>query len=222
MYLAKVRVEQSSCSLAVATQSGKYSMEILEYILLNSQDALFLVKITKYEDDISECFRIIEKHPSTLFLQILEKTNTNLDFLAVVRDTSGIKAIEESYCFIKPPIVVEDGNKIYTLLVPDLNYLAKAYEKLKKVGNWKVLQVARIYEKKQLLTEAQKRVLNVAWELGYFAERRTAKIDDISRALGISRSTAHKHLRDAISKIVEKYIEDSRNERAMIDMLHKT
>ncbi|MEM0332676.1 MAG: bacteriocin, partial [Archaeoglobaceae archaeon] len=136
MYLAKVKVEQSSCSLAVATQSGKYSMEILEYILLNSQDALFLVKITKYEDDISECFRTIENHPSTLFLQILEKTNTNLDFLAVVRDTSGIKAFEESYCFIKPPIVVEDGNKIYTLLVPDLDYLAKAYEKLKKVGNW--------------------------------------------------------------------------------------
>jgi len=46
-------------------------MELLEYILVNPQDVLFLVKITKYEDDISECFRIIEKHPSTLFLQIL-------------------------------------------------------------------------------------------------------------------------------------------------------
>ncbi|MEM0022252.1 MAG: helix-turn-helix domain-containing protein [Archaeoglobaceae archaeon] len=220
MYVAKVKVEQASCSLAVATQSGKFSMELLEYILVNPQDVLFLVKITKYEDDISECFRIIEKHPSTLFLQILEKTNTNLDFLAVVRDTSGIKAFEESYCFIKPPIVVENGNKIYTILVPDLSYLAKAYEKLKKVGNWKVLQVTRISERRQLLTEAQKRAINVAWELGYFSEKRTATIDDISRALGIAKTTAHKHLRGAISRIIRKYIDDSKSEREIIDLLN--
>ncbi|MFN3383912.1 MAG: helix-turn-helix domain-containing protein [Archaeoglobaceae archaeon] len=220
MYVAKVKVEQSSCSLAVATESGKFSMDLLEYIILNSKDVLFLVKITKCDGDISECLKVIEKHPSTLFLQILEKTNTHLDFLAVIRDTSGIKAFEESYCFIKPPIVVENGSKIYTILVPDLSYLAKAYEKLKKVGNWKVLQVTRISERKSLLTNAQKRAINVAWDLGYFSEKRTATIDEISRALGIAKTTAHKHLRAAVSKIVKKYMEDSKKEREIIDLLN--
>ncbi|MEM3927618.1 MAG: helix-turn-helix domain-containing protein [Archaeoglobaceae archaeon] len=71
-----------------------------------------------------------------------------------------------------------------------------------------------------MLTEAQKRAINVAWELGYFSEKRTATIDDISRALGIAKTTAHKHLRGAISRIIRKYIEDSKSEREIIDLLN--
>jgi hypothetical protein len=219
MYYAKVKVEQTSCSLAVATQDGRIAMEILEYIILNEDDALFLVRVTKSdEENITRYLKLIDEHPSTIFIQILEKTPTNLDFLAVIRDVTGIKAFEESYCFVKPPIVVENGCKVYNLIVPDISFLTQAYTKLKNVGNWKLLEVKRIVNKKPVLTEAQKQVLKIAWKMGYFSDKRRTTIRDISRVLGIAKSTAHKHLKDSISKLVERYMAEKIAEKDLLEM----
>ncbi len=219
MYYAKVKVEQTSCSLAVATQDGNIAMEILEYILLNDEDALFLVRVTKSGGELSKYLRIIDEHPSTRFIQILEKTPTTLDFLAVIRDTTGIKAFEEAYCFIKPPIIVESGCKVYNLIVPDVSFLTQAYSKLKSVGEWKLIEVRRIVSKKPVLTEAQRKVLKVAWEMGYFSNRREVTLRDVSKALGISKSTAHKHLKDSISKLVERYMAEKIAEKDLGELL---
>ncbi len=219
MYYVKIKVEQTSCSLAVATSDGKVAMEILEYILLNDDDALFLVRITKCNDELTKYLKIIDKHPSTKFIQILEKTPITLDFLAVISDTTGIKAFEESYCFVKPPIVVKDGCKIYSLIVPDLSLLTQAYSKLRNVGDWKLLEIKKINTKKPVLTEAQRRVLKVAWEMGYFSSRRKVTLEDVSRVLGISKSTVHKHLKDSISKLVERYMVEKRAEKDLTELL---
>ncbi len=207
MYIARVKVPQPSCSLAKATENGRVKMELLEYILLNENEALFLGRISEV-DNLSECFKIIEAHESTKFFQILEKTKTNLDFLAVIEDTTGIKAFEESYCFVKPPIIVENGCKIYTIYAPDVRQLKKAYEKLRGFSGWEVLEV-RSLEEKVRLTDKQHYVLKTAYEMGYFEKRRRAKLADIASAINLSKSTVHKHLQESIHKIVEKYFSNS-------------
>ncbi len=211
MYVAKVRVSQHTCSLAVATQDGGMSMELLEYIILNEEDALFLARITRMDGNPKKYFDIIENHESTRFLQILEKTPTTLDFLAVIRDVSGIKAFEDSYCFIKPPIKVENGDKIYTVFAPSLAMLKQAYDRLKKIGNWRVEEVKKIVETKPLLTKSQMRIIKTACEMGYFSSKKKVTIKDIADAMGVAKSTAHKHLREAVSKIVEHYMEVGKN-----------
>ena len=210
MYVAKVRVSQHTCSLAVATQDGRMSMDLLEYIILNDEDALFLARITRLDGDPKKYFDIIENHKSTRFLQILEKTPTTLDFLAVIRDVSGIKAFEDAYCFIKPPIKVENGDKIYTVFAPSLAMLKQAYDRLKRIGNWRVEEVKKIMNTKPLLTRSQMRVVKTACEMGYFSPRRKATIKDIADAMGIAKSTAHKHLHEAICRIVEHYMESGK------------
>ncbi|MBO8182838.1 MAG: helix-turn-helix domain-containing protein [Archaeoglobus sp.] len=207
MYVAKIKLNQSSCSLAYATQDGKFSMQIMEYILLNDQDAVFLCRIDDVDGDLNKYFEIMERHESTKFLQILEKTPTNLDFIAVVRDTTGIKAFEECYCFIKPPIKIRNGNKYYTVFAPDIVHLKRAYEKLKKIGRWEVLEVKAKDSVKSPLTNSQKRVLEIAYKMGYFSKRRGVNIQQIADALGLSKSTVHKHLKDALSRIVDDFIE---------------
>ncbi len=205
MFVAKIRVNQHTCSLAKATENGSVSMELLEYILLNEKEALFLGRITRIKEDLSECFRTIESHPSTKFFQLLEKTKTNLDFLAVIEDTAGIKAFEDSYCFIKPPIIVENGYKLYTVYAPDLKLLKRAYERLKKLGNWEVIEVKNVEENIKL-TERQYAVLKTAYEMGYFEKKRRVKLEDVANALNISKSAVHKHLQESIHKIVSRYM----------------
>ncbi|RLI77151.1 bacteriocin [Archaeoglobales archaeon] len=208
MYIAKVKVSQHSCSLAYVTRKGNFSMQILEYILLNDLDAAFLCRIDKINGNVRECFKTIEKHKSTKFLQIFEKTPVNIDFIAVIRDTAGIKAFEESYCFVKPPIKVRNGNKYYTVFAPDIKHLKMAYEKLRKVGNWSVTEVKPLTSEKSVLTNSQQRVLKAAYDMGYFSTKRKVNLDEIADAVGISKSMAHKHVKDAIARIVSDYIEN--------------
>ena len=205
MFIAKIRVNQHTCSLAKATENGKVSMELLEYILMNDEEALFLGRISRIDCEPKECFEIIENHESTKFFQILEKTKTSLDFLAVIRDTTGIKAFEESYCFIKPPIIVENGNKLYTIYAPDINLLKKAYEKLKKVGNWEVMEVKSINSRGLRLTERQYAILKTAYDMGYFDRKRKVRLEDIASAMNLSKSAVHKHLQESIYRLVTKY-----------------
>ncbi len=205
MYIAKIRVNQHTCSLAKATENGQVSMELLEYILMSDDEALFLGRISRLDGNPRECFEIIENHESTRFFQILEKTKTSLDFLAVIRDTTGIKAFEESYCFIKPPIIVENGNKLYTVYAPDISLLKKAYEKLKKVGNWEVIEVKNIDNKGTRLTERQYAILKTAYEMGYFDRKRRVKLEDIAGVMNLSKSAVHKHLKEGVSRLVTKY-----------------
>jgi len=207
MYIAKIKLNQSTCSLAYATQDGKLSMRIMEYILLNEHDAVFLCRIDDVDGDLNRYFQIVEEHESTKFLQILEKTPTSLDFLAVVRDTTGIKAFEECYCFIKPPIKVRDGNKYYTVFAPDIMHLKMAYEKLRKIGRWEVLEVRAQESGRPPLTNSQRRVLEIAYKMGYFSKKRGVNIQEIADALGLSKSTVHKHLKDALCRIVDDFIE---------------
>ena len=207
MYIAKIKLNQSSCSLAYATQDGKLSMKIMEYILLNDLDAVFLCRIDYVEGDLNSYFEIMEQHESTKFLQILEKTPTNLDFIAVVRDTTGIKAFEECYCFIKPPIKIKNGNKYYTVFAPDILHLKRAYEKLKKIGKWEVIEVKAPNSVRSPLTNSQRKVLETAYKMGYFSKKRGVNIQQIADALGLSKSTVHKHLKDALCKIVDDFIE---------------
>ncbi len=205
MFIAKIRVNQHTCSLAKATENGQVSMELLEYILMNDEEALFLGRISRMDGNPRECFDIIENHESTKFFQILEKTKTSLDFLAVIRDTTGIKAFEESYCFIKPPIIVENGNKLYTVYAPEISLLRRAYEKLKRVGNWEVIEVKSIDSKGVRLTERQYAILKTAYEMGYFDRRRKVRLDDIASAMDLSKSAVHKHLQEGICRLVAKY-----------------
>lgn len=215
MYLLRVRVDQHRCSLAVATRNRPIKAEIISYILLNDEDALFLVK-TVEGCDVTEYIREVEKHPNTKFIQVLEKTPMGASFIAVVSDTTGIRAFENSYCFIKPPILIEDGGKIYEIIVPSTSYLPKAYANLDLVGEWKLLEIKNVGERKAKLTETQKKVLRAAYDMGYFSKKREVTMKDIAVALGIAKSTAHKHLRSAIAKLVERYIVEREIERSIV------
>jgi len=214
MYLLRVKVNQSHCSLAAVTRKKPVKVEIISYILLNDEDALFLVRTSEGED-ATEYIKEVERHPNTKFIQILEKTPIGASFIAVVSDTTGIKAFENSYCFIKPPIHIENGHKIYEIIVPSTAYLPQAYSNLNSVGNWTLLEIKNIGKKKPILTDAQRRALKVAWEMGYFSDRKDVTIRDIAMALGVAKSTAHKHLKLAVAKLVGRYMKEKEIENTI-------
>ena len=115
-----------------------------------------------------------------------------------------------AYCFVKPPIIVENGCKTYTVYAPDIDLLKEAYKKLKKVGNWQIIEVKRVNNNLKKLTAKQYKILKTAYEMGYFDKKRKVNLRDIANAMDISTSAVHKHLHDGISKIVEMYFKNEK------------
>ena len=211
MLEAKISVEQHGCSLAVVTRDKKFELDILSYVPVSDDKILFLSQAKNPNADTMKYLKEIEDHPSTESFEILQISSEETLFLTVIADASAIHAFEESRCFIKPPIHIRNGNKYYTIIAPDTSYLNQAYEKLKKLGKWSIDHVQRVQDEETSdydLTEMQAKVLLTAEGLGYFEHHHKVSIEDIGKALGISKSTAHHHLTEAKRKLVQKHITD--------------
>ncbi len=212
MLEAKISVKQHQCSLAVVTAGKDFELDILAYVPVSDTKILFLSQVKNPNKDTFKYLNEIEEHPSTESFKILQASPEKIIFLTVIADPSAIHAFEEAGCFIKPPIHVKGGNKYYTVLAPDTTYLNQAYDKLKKLGKWSIDEVHRVPDEEPNgngLTEMQVKVLLTAKGLGYFEHSHEVSIEDIGKALGISKSTAHHHLKEAKRKLVDKYIEES-------------
>lgn len=212
MLEAKISVKQHHCSLAVVTADKDFELDILAYVPVSDTKILFLNQVKNPNKDTLKYLNEIEEYPSTESFKILQVSPEKIIFLTVIADPSAIHAFEEAGCFIKPPIHVKNGNKYYTILAPDTTYLNQAYDKLKKLGKWSIDEVHRVQNEEPNgngLTEMQIKVLLTARGLGYFEHPHKVSIEDIGKALGISKSTAHHHLQEAKRKLVDKYIEES-------------
>ena len=211
MIEANISVEQHQCSIALATGDNNFELEILSYIPISDNRLLFLNQVINPKKDAFKYIKYIEGHSSTKMFELIEASPEKILFLTAIDDASAVHAFEESKCFIKPPIQVKNGNKYYTIVAPDVASLNNAYNKLKKLGKWSIDDVHTYQDftpKKVQLTEMQKKVLLSAKGLGYFDPTHKVSIEDVGKALGISKSTAHHHLAEAKRKLVDMYVDE--------------
>lgn len=210
MLEAKISVEQHQCSLATVTKEKGLELEIMSHIPLSEDRILFLVQEKKRESATPRYLKEIEGHESTKSFEVIQISPEKTLFMAAIDDASAIHAFEEAHCFIKHPILIKNGKKYYTIHVTDLKNLNRAYDKLKKLGKWSIDEVYNLDKETSgdNLTPMQRKILLTAKGMGYFDEGHTVTIEDIGKALGISKSTAHHHLKEAKKKLVFKYISE--------------
>ncbi len=208
MFEAKISVEHHLCSLATVTRDKGLELEILSHIPIDNNRILFLVQEVKRDTATPSYLKDIESHESTKAFEVIQLSSEKTLFMATVNDPGAIHVFENSHCFIKHPIIVKNGNKYYTVLATHLTHLNRAYDKLKYLGRWSIDAVRDMDDdvNKEVLTTMQQKILLVANRMGYFEDPRRVSIEEVGRAIGISKSTTHNHLRKATQKLVEEYL----------------
>jgi len=206
MYIARIRLHQPSCLLAYATQRGS-SLEIMEYIPINNH-AVFLCRIKEGGRAMERLSKNL-RHGSLPKILSIKENSASIEFIAVTKNKS-IRAFEENYCFVKTPIKINGGNMYFTVFSPGLDNLRKACSALKRIGSWDLLEINSSFSfEERPLTRSQIKILKFAHEMGYFdKKKRRVSIQQIADAVGLSKSTVHKHLRDALCKIVDGFVEN--------------
>ena len=85
------------------------------------------------------------------------------------------------------------------------------YGKVLKFDTIKVSKVSLFTSPNYRLTDIERRVLQMAYHMGFFDYPRGVSLDDLAREFGVSKATINIHLRNALRKIVSSYLNSSNN-----------
>ncbi len=208
---AKIRVKHacSMCDLSESFPDAKIAVWCN-----GNMDALHVS--TDQANELSSILEVVQKRSVTQ--EILREPCTAM---TVIRDCAcdgeyipGV--IQRSGCWSIGPSTYEGGYEVHRLIAPSKNRLRECVAKLRLTGKVEVMSVkARETSEtfKELgilpvpvlegLTERQIEVLISAHESGIYAIPARAKMDEVAKRLGMSRSTYGEHLRKAVNTLMD-------------------
>lgn len=130
-------------------------------------------------------------------------------------DNSTIRIVESESCMWKAPVSYHEGKERITIYSPDTNFSNRVFEKISSRGH------AEIIEKKPMKIEGFVNSFNIsledifggltrkqiysmikAIESGYFVFPRRVHLENIAKAMNLSRSTYQEHLSVALERIM--------------------
>lgn len=170
--------------------------------------------------------RIRLKHKSMTVTDLLHKgLITNIETLYTEKDGSLVVFIEGRSCVPPPPKDIEipkmlmihppdflDVDRMKVELVGKEDEISKFLQYTDKLSNnsFKILGLTSIDTKGESLlsklTSRQRQILLTGYALGYYDVPRRISSDELSRHLGIDKSTIVEHLRKAEKKIIASII----------------
>jgi predicted DNA binding protein len=116
------------------------------------------------------------------------------------------KLVAESRCFLDSAISRENGSIQWNILAPNASDLRELVEKIKTLGGEVKVEKVSVLRTASELTVAQERVLQLAFELGYYDIPKRTNLDRLAKRLEISKATLDVMLRRAQRKLVASHV----------------
>jgi predicted DNA binding protein len=116
------------------------------------------------------------------------------------------KLIAESGCFIDSASSREDGAIQWNIIAPNAPALSEMVRKIRHLGCSVSIEKISTLRTASELTIAQERVLEIAYNLGYFDIPRRTNLSALSKRLEVSKSTLNVMIRRAQRKIIASHL----------------
>ncbi len=116
------------------------------------------------------------------------------------------RLVAESGCFLDSAMSVGDGTVMWNVLAPNAAALKSLHDKVTKLGCSVNLKKVSLLRTSSELTRAQERVLQIAYDLGYFDIPKKIDLARLAKRLEISKATLDIMLRRAQRKIIANHV----------------
>jgi predicted DNA binding protein len=183
------------------------TVKVLRCAPKNGQGGQSLVRVKGSEDvteeDITSCIRIADPESAIGYSK-----NGSGRFLASVDSQSCQTCIVlgGSHCLLDSATSRPDGAIQLKIIAPNGAALTRLVGNLEEAGASVVVEKVSILRTARELTIEQERVLQTAFDLGYFDMPKKIKLDDLARRLNVSKATLDVVLRRAQRKVVASHI----------------
>ena len=158
------------------------------------------------EDDIAYHIRSVDPESEVSFSR-----NGSGRFLASVdmHSCHTCRILGDSDCLLDSAMSRPDGCIQWNIIAPTGAALTHLVDEMRGDGTDVVVEKVTILRTARELTTEQERVLQTAFDLGYFDIPRKIKLEELARRLGISKATLDVVLRRAQRKVVASHIGNS-------------
>ncbi len=183
------------------------SVKVLKCIPMNGSGGMSLLQIDSPEDMtgtlISERIRALEPRCD------VKLTSAGPGRFVGTAQTSTCvvcKLLAEHGCFLDSATSKDDGLLLWNVIAPNAEALKGLVDKIMALGcSVELKRVSKLNTASEL-TRTQERVLQMAYELGYFEIPRRIKLDKLAKRLEISKATLDVMIRRAQKKIIASHI----------------
>ena len=173
------------------------------------------IKTPTYNYYLSEMYpNAILKH------RVIFKGNESVKAIITIKTSrdENIKVVDEhrcelALCILKSGAIIGSAEVfkrtiIWNIICKDNNVLERAIKNLEESGiGYEIIYKTNLNEKFDKITYNEYLMLKLAFEKGFFESPKKIKLDDLTKILGVSKSTASETLRRAIKKVVMRYFE---------------
>ncbi len=132
-------------------------------------------------------------------------------FLATVDMHSCLtcRVLGDSDCLLDSAVSRPDGGIQWNIIAPNGAALTTLVENLRSMGTTVMVEKVTVLRTARELTAEQERVLQTAFDLGYYDIPKRIKLDELAKRLNVSKATLDVMLRRAQRKIVASHIGDA-------------
>ncbi len=125
-----------------------------------------------------------------------------------LQQCAACRLMADSGCFMDSASNRENGMMLWNVIAPNAGALRNLVEKVKELGCTVEVEKVSVLRTASELTVAQERVLQMAYEMGYFEIPKKVTLDVLAKRMEISKATLDVMLRRAQRKLVASHIGD--------------
>ena len=185
------------------------SVKVLKCIPMNGSGGMSLLQIDSPEDMtgtlLSEKIRALEPRCDVKLTPAGPGR-----FVGTAQTSTCVvcKLLAEHGCFLDSAASKGDGILQWNVIAPNSDALRGMVEKIRALGcSVELRRVSKLNTSTEL-TRAQERVLQIAFELGYFEIPRRIKLEKLAKRLEISKATLDVMIRRAQTKIIASHMRE--------------
>jgi predicted DNA binding protein len=185
------------------------SVKVLKCIPMNGSGGMSLLQIDSPEDmtgtSLSERIRALEPRCD---IKLTAAGPGRFVGTAQTSTCAVCKLLAEHGCFLDSATSKSDGLLLWNVIAPNAESLKGLVDKIKVLGcSVELKRISKLNTASEL-TRTQERVLQMAYELGYFEIPRGINLEKLAKRLEISKGTLDVIIRRAQKKIVAGHMGD--------------
>jgi predicted DNA binding protein len=187
--------------------SEKHDVEIkvLDCTPLKNNEVKDLVEIKFHDENVDDVIASIKMCSCVKAVEISSIERERFYAIVSTQDCIGCKLFADKDCFMLSAASTEAGRVNYKIIFADRKVLQELIWDFQNAGaEVQLLKISNINED-EMLTEKQEKIIQVAFERGYYDFPKRIGIKELSEMFSISTATLSEILRRGQRKIIEDY-----------------
>ncbi len=208
MYRLSFKIKHRNCAeTAFSLAFPSYHITVFDIQSQNARRKQYVYYIHGTSKMFDVMLEYLKPSKSYTFVQELERTSESLVLLVVLHQKSYVQnVIQKHHGFLLEGHTVYGGFEFWHIGSTERKSIDLMLTEFKELGELHVLYIGSTEFSHPLLSKQQKKIIQCAYDLGYYELPRKTTVAKIAKAVKLNHATVGEHLLKAENRLLEQAI----------------